>query len=54
MKKMKQFCDLNKSYIKDNLENIIDLVKDPKYICKKCARVSCQEKYLCKSVKIKK
>jgi len=54
MKKKKSFCDLDKEYIKKNLDEIISLTDQPKYVCSKCARVGNEETHLCKPVKMEK
>ena len=53
MKKKETFCDLDKAYIKKNIDEIISLTNKPKYICTKCVRVANEEVHLCKPVKIK-
>ncbi|MCZ7602774.1 MAG: hypothetical protein M5R37_07895 [Melioribacteraceae bacterium] len=53
MKKDKTFCDLSKDYIAKHLDEIIPLINNPKFICKKCARAANDETHLCKPVKIK-
>ncbi|MBN2637500.1 MAG: hypothetical protein JXR65_00260 [Bacteroidales bacterium] len=52
MKKKKTFCDFSKDEIRENLEEIILLVNEPRYICRKCARVSNTGDHLCKPVKM--
>ena len=46
-------CDWDKKQIEKNIKKIIPLVNDPKYICRKCARVANSENYLCKPVNLK-
>ena len=53
MKKGKTFCDLSKDYIAKNMDEMISLVDNPKYICRKCARTANEETHLCKPVKMK-
>jgi len=53
MKKDKTFCDLSKDYVAKHLDEIIPLINNPKFICKKCARAANDETHLCKPVKIK-
>ena len=48
MKPIKKVCGLKKDTIKDNLDEVIEIVADAKYICCKCARVSKSKKHLCK------
>lgn len=52
MKIKKNLCDLNKKEIKELKKEILKIVKDPKYICEKCVRVSTQKKFLCSPQKI--
>lgn len=54
MKKKETFCDLDKAYIKKNIDEIISLTNNPKYVCTKCARVANEETHLCKPSKMKK
>jgi len=50
----KALCKLVKEdYLDDHLESYMTLVTEPKYVCKKCGRVSNDEKRLCKPKKIK-
>ncbi|MBU0474350.1 MAG: hypothetical protein KKF62_09310 [Bacteroidetes bacterium] len=51
--KPKTLCEWNKTDIKENKEIIITLAKTPNLYCKKCARISNDENYLCKPEKIK-
>ena len=50
--KPKTLCEWNKSEIKENKDIIIALAKTPNLYCKKCARISNDEIYLCKPEKI--
>jgi hypothetical protein len=52
--KPKTICDWNKSEIKENKKILFSLIKNPTYYCKKCARASNDESYLCKAEKISK
>ncbi|MGM0461974.1 MAG: hypothetical protein ACQEQ4_06090 [Fibrobacterota bacterium] len=52
MSKIKKMCKIKK--LKDNKEEILEQVKSPTHICKKCLRVSADEKLLCSGKKIKK
>ncbi len=50
----KTLCKLVKDdYLEENIKEYIELIKDAKYICKKCGRVSNDEDSLCKPKKIK-
>jgi hypothetical protein len=53
MKIKKTLCCLDRDEIKDNIDELSELCSSPKYICRKCARVSGKEKHLCKPVRIK-
>ena len=49
---MKNLCKLDSKEIENNLKEISKLVEKPKYICKRCARVSNDKKFLCKPIKL--
>ncbi len=49
----KTLCKLDKHDIEENIDNIVLLVSEPKYLCLKCARVATKKKYLCSPIKIK-
>ena len=51
---MKNLCKLNDKFINKHFEEIVSIVAEPKYICERCLRVSCDKSLLCKPVKIKK
>jgi hypothetical protein len=56
MKKPKirtSLCKLDKHDMEERMDDIVSLVSDPKFICRKCARVAINKNYLCKPVKIK-
>ncbi|MDH4943891.1 hypothetical protein [Sulfurimonas sp. C5] len=46
---MKTLCDFKRSDIESQIDHIIKIVSKPKFICKKCARVAKDKKYLCKA-----
>ena len=50
---LKSICKYKKGDVEKNMDLIISLVESPKYICKKCARVSNNKKYLCHSLNMK-
>ena len=52
MKIKKTLCDLSKKEIKEFDKELKKIVKDPKYICEKCVRVSSEKDLLCKPQKI--
>ncbi|WP_170253814.1 hypothetical protein [Acetobacterium paludosum] len=43
---------VKEDYLKENLKEYITMVKEPKYICKKCGRVAEKEEMLCKPKKM--
>jgi hypothetical protein len=45
-------CEISFSAIEKNSEEFIKLVSEPKFVCKKCCRVSADKKYLCKAKKL--
>ena len=54
-KKMKisQLCALKKADIEKHTQKLIKIVKKPKFICTKCARVAKEKAFLCHAKKIK-
>lgn len=51
--KDKKICKLVKEdYLKDDFKKYKELVKDSKYVCRKCGRTSKKEKRLCKAEEI--
>jgi len=45
----KKMCKLlKKDHIEDDFEFVRSLVRDPKFICKKCGRVANEENRICK------
>jgi hypothetical protein len=48
----KSLCDFTKSDLAKYEKKLKKLVKKPKYICKKCLRVSSDKDFLCKPNKI--
>ncbi|NTW89098.1 MAG: hypothetical protein HGB26_08320 [Desulfobulbaceae bacterium] len=49
----KTLCKLDKHDMEERMGDIVSLVSDPKFICRKCARVATNKKYLCKPLTIK-
>ncbi len=45
-------CDVSKSTLRDHLDEIARLVDRPRFICRKCARVANQKRYLCKPTRL--
>jgi hypothetical protein len=52
-KKDDKLCDWKKDDIKKNFEALRKIVSRPKYVCKKCARVSAKSDHICKPVSLK-
>jgi hypothetical protein len=50
MKIRKSLCSLEKDDIKDNIEDVVAIVSNAKFICRKCARSARDPKHLCKPV----
>ncbi len=47
----KTLCKLvKKDFLKEHLDEYVNLVKNGGYVCKKCGRTACNEKILCKAV----
>lgn len=44
----KTLCDWSKRDIEKKADKLYELVRDPKFICRKCARVASQYQVLCK------
>ncbi len=41
-------CDWKKHEIHDDIEDLAKIVRDPRYVCRKCARSAHSDKHLCK------
>jgi hypothetical protein len=48
----KTLCDWSKSEIEKRVEELLELVKEPAFYCRKCARVANNPKVLCKAAKL--
>jgi len=53
MTKFNTLCDLDKKDIEKRFAEIIAIIINPKYMCRKCARASNKKDYLCKPQRIK-
>ncbi len=53
MLKLKKMCKAVKKGFSADDEEILEQVKNAKYICRKCLRTAADEKYLCRPEKIK-
>lgn len=42
----------NLGYVESNLDDYKELVRNPRYICKKCGRAAASEKNLCSADKL--
>ena len=49
----KALCKLDKESIEKQMEALMELVAEPRYICRKCARVAASKHNLCKPIAIK-
>ncbi|MBW2610747.1 MAG: hypothetical protein JRE12_00080 [Deltaproteobacteria bacterium] len=49
-KKEKRLCKWKEAAIGDNFDAFKDIVKVPRYVCKKCGRVANKKKWLHKPV----
>ncbi|WP_304740458.1 hypothetical protein [Sulfuricurvum sp.] len=50
---LKTLCKLKKNELTTDFKKIIKIVKKPKFICEKCARVAKDKKYLCEPKSMK-
>jgi hypothetical protein len=48
----KHLCEYKKSAIKEDLDKFKELVRDPRFICRKCARAAREDGRLCKPEKL--
>lgn len=51
---MKELCKLKRNDIRIDFKKIINIVRKPKFVCDKCARVAAKKTFLCSPSKIKK
>ena len=47
----KAICKLGKKALEDNFDDLLKIVSNPKFVCKKCGRVANDSKFLCKDKK---
>ncbi|MBN2815122.1 MAG: hypothetical protein JXQ67_00445 [Campylobacterales bacterium] len=52
MNKSIRICKMKKEQISQYMDNLSDMVSNPKYICSKCARAANKKHNLCKATKI--
>jgi len=48
MAKVKTFCKWTQKDIEKRVDLLAELVDEPRYVCKKCARVANSKKLVCK------
>lgn len=48
MAKTPHLCKWKKSDVDDRFDALCDIVREPKYICRRCRRVADRKKWLCK------
>lgn len=53
MSKPETLCDWSRKHIEKHSGRLTDIIREPRYYCRKCARAANEKKYLCKPVKIK-
>ena len=51
-KKEKMLCKWKKEDISKELDTLSDIVRNPKFVCKKCGRVADKKKWLHKPVEL--
>jgi hypothetical protein len=52
-KKEKELCKWKTDDLNEKFDKFIDIVRNPKFVCKKCGRVADKKKWLHKPVAIK-
>jgi len=52
MAKIKTFCKWTEKDIQKRVNLLADLVDEPRYVCKKCARVANSKKLVCKPMEM--
>jgi hypothetical protein len=48
----KTLCDWSKSDIEKHLVKLAEMLREPKFVCRKCARSACDARVLCKPRKM--
>jgi hypothetical protein len=48
----KVLCKWSKAQIAKNKDQLLEIVSEPRHLCKDCGRVADQKKWLCKPEKI--
>lgn len=51
-KNKEKLCDWRKKDIQANLQGLLDIVTEPKYVCLKCGRVANSSERLCKAADV--
>jgi hypothetical protein len=41
-------CEWKKWEIEERLDDLAEIIRDPRFICRKCARAAHRDKHLCK------
>lgn len=52
MAKKRPLCKLKDDKVAKDLKRLMKVVREPEYICRRCARAASDDAYLCKAVKI--
>lgn len=47
-KEIRTLCKWDKDEIKNSLKELKKIVREPRFVCRKCARAASEEGYLCK------
>jgi hypothetical protein len=50
----KTLCGWKKKEITGDMERLLKVVGDPRYVCQECCRVASKKKYLCEPMPLKK
>jgi hypothetical protein len=52
-KKGKKLCKWKEDHLTEKLDDFMDIIRQPKFLCKKCGRVADSKKWLHKPILIK-